>query len=320
MKRRARSAKMAAACLAVVAGLGVLFAVGQAQAATTKASTNPTFLTFYGYYDNTPPSSDISYPVIHSKAGGKGTYADPITLASSTAEIKKGGKVYVPRVKKYFIMEDDCTECGQDWKGHGPNGGPKLRHLDMWLDGKGGNEMAAIDCEDALTNYNADNTPTLEPVVYDPPSNEPVDSTPLFNKSTGACYGGAQAHKTIGQYKNKSTGQCLNDPNNSKTSGTALNTAACSTAASQVFTFEGAFMSINNLCAGISGSKITLGKCTGGPSQQWSVNPGDQTISDIQTSTKCFHASGSTLTAGSCSGNAAKWTFTASTKGKGKGK
>ena len=71
-------------------------------------------------------------------------------------------------------MEDGCEECSADWNGHGPNGGPNLRHLDLWLGGKGGNAIDAIECEDALTNYNPDNTPSMEPVIVNPPSNETV--------------------------------------------------------------------------------------------------------------------------------------------------
>src|SRR5204863_4609388 len=201
---------------------------------------------------------------------------------------------------------DSCEECTADWLGHGPDGGPKLHHIDLWIGGKGGSPFDAIDCEDALTHSNDDGTPALEPVIANPPSNEPVDSTPLFNTSTGECYGGAQAHKTVGQYKNKSTGQCLSAP----TSGTALVTAACSSAASQQFTFHGAFLIINNKCAGMSGGKVVLQTCTGGPAQQWSVNP-NGTISDIQTGQKCVRASGTNVVAGSCSGSASQWTFTA---------
>ena len=301
-----RRALVLLASLVLVATAG-LTGGPAAQAATTQ----PTFLTFYGWYDNTPPGGDISYPQIHDTAGGKGTYADPITFATSTAELKAGTKVWVPRVKKYFIMEDGCDECSDDWSGHGPNGGPGLRHIDLWLGGKGGNAMNAIDCEDALTHYNADNTPVMEPVVVDPPSTEPYDSTPIFNTSTGECYGGAQPNTTIGQYRNNSTGTCLEDPNNSSTNGTALKVAACNGSAAQRFTFHGAFLVINDKCAGMSGSSIVLQTCTGGPAQQWSINPSG-TISDIQTGNKCFRASGTTVTAASCSGTPAQWTFTAS--------
>jgi hypothetical protein len=224
--------------------------------------------------------------------------------------LKAGTKVWVPRVKKYFIMEDSCKECGDDWSGHGPNGGPGLRHIDLWLGGKGGNAFDAINCEDALTHYNADNTPTLEPVIVDPPSNEPFDSTPLFNTGTGECYGGAQPNITVGQYKNGSNGQCLDDPGDSSSTGVQLKTAACDSAAtSQRFTFEGAFLMIHNLCAAMSGSKVVLAKCNGGPSQQWSVNP-NGTISDIQTGQKCVRVSGTNIVPGSCSGSASQWTFT----------
>ncbi|SEF36443.1 F5/8 type C domain-containing protein [Amycolatopsis pretoriensis] len=270
------------------------------------ATTQPTFLTFYGWWDNTPPGGDISYPQIHDTAGGKGTYADPITFATSSDELKPGTKVWVPRVKKYFIMEDGCDECSDDWNSQGPNGGPGLRHIDLWLGGKGGSAFDAIDCEDALTHYNADNTPVMEPVVVDPPSNEDYDATPIFNTSTGACWGGAQPNTTVGQYKNNSTGTCLEAPS----SGTTLKVAACTGSDAQRFTFHGAFLVIDDKCAGISGSSIVLQTCTGGPAQQWSINP-DGTISDIQTSKKCFRASGTTLTAGSCSGTQARWTFTA---------
>jgi hypothetical protein len=209
-------------------------------------------------------------------------------------------------VKKYFVMEDGCDECSDDWNREGPNGGPGLRHIDLWLGGEGGSAFDAIDCEDALTHYNADNTPVMEPVVVDPPSDEPYDATPIFTTGTGACWGGAQPNTTVGQYRNQSTGTCLEAPS----TGTTLKVAACAGSDAQRFTFHGAFLVIDDKCAGISGSSIVLQTCTGGPAQQWSINP-DGTISDIQTSKKCFRASGTTLTAGSCSGTQARWTFTA---------
>ncbi|MFI5591852.1 discoidin domain-containing protein [Amycolatopsis sp. NPDC051758] len=292
--------------LVLVVTLFLALTAALAGGTASAATTQQTFLTFYGWWDNTPPGGDIAYPRIHDTAGGKGSYADPITFATSSDELAPGTKVWVPRVKKYFIMEDGCDECSDDWNSEGPNGGPGLRHIDLWLGGKGGSAFDAIDCEDALTHYNADSTPVMEPVVVDPPSNEPYDATPIFNTSTGECWGGAQPNTTVGQYRNNSTGTCLEAPS----SGTTLKVAACTTGDAQRFTFHGAFLVINNKCAGISGSSIVLQTCTGGPAQQWSINP-DGTISDIQTSKKCFRASGTTLTAGSCSGTQARWTFTA---------
>ncbi|GAA3434536.1 discoidin domain-containing protein [Kutzneria kofuensis] len=304
MSRRRLATSVATAVLVVLSALAALFSSVTAEAATT----DQTFLTFYGWWDNTPPGGDISYPQIHDTAGGVGSYDDPITFATDSGEYKPGTKVWVPRVRKYFIMEDSCEECSADWNGKGPNGGPKLHHIDLWLGGKGGNAMDAIDCEDALTHYNSDNTPTMEPVVVNPPSNEDYDSTPIFNTKTGACYGGAQPNKTVGSYKNNSTGSCIDDPGNSSTSGTALKTAACNGSAEQTFTFHGAFLVINNLCATISGSTVKLGKCDGGPNSQLSINP-DGTINDIQSGKKCFRDSGGSLTTGSCSGTVSKWTF-----------
>ncbi|SDW55329.1 Ricin-type beta-trefoil lectin domain-containing protein [Amycolatopsis xylanica] len=308
MNRHALAAKAAAALITLITISGL---VGAAPAGA--ATTQQTFMTFYGWWDNTPPGGDIAYPKIHDTAGGKGTYADPITFATTTKVYKAGTKIWVPRVKKYFIMEDDCSSCNQDWDGEGPNGGPGLRHIDLWVGGKGGSAYNAIDCEDALTHYNADGTPVMEPIVVDPSPNEVVDNTPLFNTSTGECYGGAQPNKSIGQYKNNSNGQCLEDPNNSTTSGVQLTTAPCNGSSAQRFTFHGAFMEINNMCATLSSSKVVLQKCTGAASQQWSINP-NLTISDMQYNTKCYRPSGNLVVTGSCSGTAAQWVFTAASQ------
>src|SRR5262245_44515772 len=305
MTRRSLAAIGAAACLAPLTAVASLVVAPSAFA----ASTQQTFLTFYGYWDNTPPSDEIAYPDLHDTAGGTGTYSDPITFATTSSELSPGTRVYVPRVKKYFIMEDDCTECGQDWNGHGPNGGPRLRHLDLWLGGEDGDAFDAIDCEDALTHYNADGKPVMEPVINNPSSGMPVDKTPIFNEQTGACYGGAQPKHIIGPFKHTSTGKCMEDPNNSTSAGTQLQMATCNGSPAQNFDFHGAWLTINKLCAAMSGGDIVLKKCNGGPSQQLSVNFGDKTISDIQTSTKCVKPSGSNVVYGSCSGSSAKWTF-----------
>ncbi|MFC1413414.1 ricin-type beta-trefoil lectin domain protein [Streptacidiphilus sp. N1-12] len=305
MRKRTLTRTIIAVCIAMIAAVAAVLTTAPAASAST---TQSAFVTFYGWWDNTPPGGDISYPQLHDTAGGTGTYADPITFASDSSEFAPGTKIYVARVKKYFIMEDGCDECSADWKGKGPDGGPKLWHTDLWLGGQGGNAMKAIQCEDALTNYNADNTPSLEPVVVSPPSNETYDPTPIFNTSTGACYGGATPIVTVGQYKNSSTATCMDDPGNSASNGVKLDMAACNGSAQQQFTFDGTFFQLHNLCADMSGSNLDLKTCTGGPTQQWSANT-NGTISDIQTGKKCFRASGTTLTAGSCSGAAAQWTF-----------
>jgi hypothetical protein len=284
---------------------------------SSSASTQQAFITMYGWYDNTPPSASISYPRIHQTAGGTGTWSDPITYASSTKETPAGTRIYVPRVQKYFVMEDDCEECDADWTGHGPDGGPNMYHFDLWLGGKGGNAISAIECEDALTNYNPDNTPKLESVVVNPPSSETVSSAPLFNTGNGNCYGGAKPIITVGQYQNKSTGTCLNVAGAKPTSGTILGMAACNGSAGEQLIFDGTFFSLGKvanqsgtLCAASGGGNITFKTCNGGPTQQWSANT-NNTISDIQTGKLCFRASGTLVAAGKCSGGgtAVQWTF-----------
>jgi hypothetical protein len=317
INRRVRARSLATACIALLSVVVALLVGGNTASATPSAApaTQQAFITMYGWYDNTPPSATISYPKLHKTAGGTGTFADPITYASDKAETAPGTKIYVPRVQKYFIMEDDCEECDADWKGHGPDGGPNMWHFDLWLGGKGGNAIGAIECEDALTNYNPDNTPKLESVIVNAPSGEKVSSAPLFNTSTGACINGARPITTVGQFKNKSTGTCLNIPNGTVKSGTVLGMAACDDSAGEQIVFDGTFFSLGKVanqsgtfCASSSGGNITFKACNGGPTQQWSANT-NNTISDIQTGKKCFKASGTKVTAASCSGTAAQWTF-----------
>ena len=304
MRRRATLASLVTVAVTL---LGIVAALLVSSTPAYASSTQKVYLTFYGWYDNTPPGCAIAYPDLHQCAGGTGSYSDPITFASDTAEIAAGTKIYVPRLEKYFIMEDDCTECDQDWSGQGPDGGPGMWHFDLWAGGQNGNESALLDCEDALTQDGSEN------VIISPPSTETVSSPPLFNSSTGACYGGAQATDTVGQYKNTSTGTCLTDPGGSSTSGTAADVSTCGSSSIQQFTYDGAFLKIGSLCVdNPSGSTLALDTCSGGPTEEWSVNP-NGTIEDMQTSTKCVRASGSTVTAGSCSGTAAEWTFTGTT-------
>lgn len=62
-------------------------------------------LTFYGARDNCPPGGTIAYPTpTRSEAGGLGTYEDPITYAGDKKATAPGTILYVPMLKKYFIM------------------------------------------------------------------------------------------------------------------------------------------------------------------------------------------------------------------------
>ena len=148
----------------------------------TKTKTQTTvkfYVTLYGAHDNTPANSTaIAYPVIHQRAGGTGTYADPISFATDKSELAIGTRIYYPYLKRYFIMEDDCTECDEDWTGHGPDGGPQFRHIDLWA---GDSDDPDIEnCEGDLTQDGQ------VAVIVKPASNLPVSTVPLY--ANGKCY------------------------------------------------------------------------------------------------------------------------------------
>src|SRR2546430_7393020 len=72
---------------------------------------------------------------------------------------------------RYFIMQDECVACDHDWAHH-------KSHIDLWIGGRGENANKVITCEDNLTKGSAQ-------VIVNPPSNEPVDTTPLFKNGKG---------------------------------------------------------------------------------------------------------------------------------------
>jgi hypothetical protein len=168
-----------------------------AQASTTYSM----YCTLYGWLDNSPPGNAIAYPQIHSGAGGTGTFSDPVTFATDQAELAPGTVVYVSYMKKYFIMEDDCAQCDSDWSGS------HTRHIDMWAGGNGSSGQALLDCEDSLTEQ--------ANVIVSPPSNESVDTTPIFNSSTKQCWvpgsgGGGIDTGAIYHLQNEASGLSLN--------------------------------------------------------------------------------------------------------------
>lgn len=154
--------------------------------ATPKASpstgvTRRFYVTLYSSRDNTPPGSRaIAYPAVHPEAGGTGTYADPITLATSRDELPAGTCVYYPYLRRYFVMEDDCVACDQDWAGAGPDGGPNFPHLDVWAGDSDDSGITA--CERSLTQAGQ------VPVVIDPPPGLPAVTAPIYDGDEGACW------------------------------------------------------------------------------------------------------------------------------------
>lgn len=122
-------------------------------------ATKQYFITGYSYWDNDPPgSSAIADPVVHTRAGGTGTVADPITVAvGATSGIRPGARLYLPRLHKYLVVEDECASCSGAW-------------LDLWVDGSA-SRAASESCMASITG--------LWPVVPDPPAGLPVVVGPI---------------------------------------------------------------------------------------------------------------------------------------------
>ncbi len=152
-------------------------------------TTTNMMVTWYGFPDNSPPGTAIQFPQIHSHAGGTGTFADPITFATDPRLFAPGSIVYLPMVKKYFIMEDLCTGSGPGGPGvQGPgcvadfdNG---IKHIDMWAGGD--STQSVVPCEDNLTRNST-------PVISNPPGNLEVSppvspGNPIFDTGTKVCF------------------------------------------------------------------------------------------------------------------------------------
>jgi hypothetical protein len=132
-------------------------------------------MTLYGWPDNSPPGGDIAYPKIHQKAGGTGTFADPVTFATDKGECAPGTIIYVPAFLKYGIMEDGCVACSSDW-----SSGMKY-HFDFWLNSSAAADGSKVQaCEG---NWTMDMT-TVE---IDAPDGRMVDPTPLYDIATNTC-------------------------------------------------------------------------------------------------------------------------------------
>jgi hypothetical protein len=127
--------------------------------------TITSYVTMYGFPDNDPPySASVAHPVLHKLAGGAGTFNDPITFAGNPGVIPFGTRIYVPYLKKYFIMEDICADAVQH---------PAVFHVDLWAGGGLSTNVAALlAVEDA-------NTRDAASIILDPSPGHPVNVTPF---------------------------------------------------------------------------------------------------------------------------------------------
>ncbi|GHO79746.1 hypothetical protein KSD_75170 [Ktedonobacter sp. SOSP1-85] len=199
-----RTLSLIALTLVLITALGAMTA---AHAASSQASANhkyvssgdgkqksvTTVVTWYGYNDNSGAtenqhgSADIAYPksdgypTIHNHATeGTGTYNDPVTFAAPNKDLKTtfpiGSIIYVPLVKKYFVMEDQCGDTDPQGCQNGSN------HADLWMGpAKEMNGTKLDDCEGNATPNSA------VKVTINPSSTLSVDTTTMYttgNKCT----------------------------------------------------------------------------------------------------------------------------------------
>lgn len=140
----------------------------------------PVYLTGYSYWSNTPAASAaIARPVIHSHAGGTGSFDDPLTIAvghsiwgqTQRLDYPAGTRFYFARLRKYAIVEDVCGD-GPSPQATGCHvGHAGVPWLDIYVGGEGASASAAYACASKITSVQA--------AIRNPPRGLPVDVGPL---------------------------------------------------------------------------------------------------------------------------------------------
>jgi Putative Ig domain len=177
-------APILAALLALAVGVFVTPPAAGAQTTNVKA-----FMTLYGWADNSPPGPGIAHTTcLHRSAGGTGTYANPITFATDVSELGWCTIIYVPYMKRYFIHEDECSQCDRDWTTQ------HLYRFDMWAGGNAQSleqpeHKALLQCESTWTRADSIDDPDNPTVMVNPPDNLPVTPAPIFTAPT-TCWNG----------------------------------------------------------------------------------------------------------------------------------
>ncbi|MEQ1771272.1 MAG: hypothetical protein ABL879_15690 [Devosia sp.] len=164
----------------LIAGLVLALATVAPAAAETPFRA---YLTAYTYWDNTPPgSAEISHPVVHKRAGGRGTYDDPVTLATGHSlatgkdvlDYAPGTILYVPDLAHYFVVEDTCGDSPVPERGpcHLNIDEPGVPQLDMWIGGARGTQLRADACAQQIT--------LIYDVIADPKPDYPVRAGEIY--------------------------------------------------------------------------------------------------------------------------------------------
>lgn len=140
--------------------VSTLLSPGLASANSEEEQTFISYITGYGFWDNTPPgSSVISHPIDHAHAGGTGSYDDPITLAvghaihgsKETLDFPPGTIFYIPRLKKYAVVEDTCGDGARPQDGPCHTGYRGHPWIDLYVGGEGASASVSETCQDRIT-------------------------------------------------------------------------------------------------------------------------------------------------------------------------
>jgi hypothetical protein len=105
--------------------------------------------------------------VLHPRAGGVGSYGDPITVAvghdmrsgTDVLDYAEGTRFYFPSVRRYGIAEDTCGDgprpdlraCHALNERGNPAPPGSTRWLDLWVDGAEASRTVSDSCMDSLT-------------------------------------------------------------------------------------------------------------------------------------------------------------------------
>jgi len=253
--------------------------------------TTTMYVTSYGFDDNSPPSDQIAYPkddgypTVHNFAyEGSGAYNDPITMASYKAEIPIGTFIYVPFLRKYFVMEDLCGECEKNWQ----NG---QYHVDLWQGpDEESNEQALEDCENKITR-------SATPVIINPAQNLPVETTHLF--TNGQCTAVIFPVTTSSSSSTTSSTTATTTSNNSSSAASSSSNPSSSAAGSS----GGSSASAASSGSAASGpSAASSGSSASGPSASSSASTASSSSASSSTSSASSSSGSSSPSASASSG------------------